>query len=48
MPEIFEKVEYDKDFPKEKYAKVLSLDTNDQYFMYKLIFKEYILNKAQI
>ena len=29
MPEIFEKVEYDEDFPKEKYAKVLSLDTND-------------------
>lgn len=29
MPEIFEKVEYDEEFPKEKYAKVLSLDTND-------------------
>lgn len=26
MPEIFESVEYDEDFPKEKYAKVLSLD----------------------
>lgn len=29
MPEIFAEVEYDEDFPKEKYAKVLSLDKND-------------------
>ena len=26
MPEIFETVEYDEDFPKEKYAKILPLD----------------------
>ena len=29
MPEIFDEVEYDEEFPKEKYAKVLSLDKND-------------------
>ena len=26
MPEIFDSVEYDEDFPKEKYAKLLPLD----------------------
>ena len=29
MPEIFESVPYDEEFPKEKYAKILSLDTEE-------------------
>ena len=29
MPVLFENVEYDEEFPKEKYAKILSLDKND-------------------
>lgn len=29
MPEIFAGVEYDEDFPKEKYAKMFSLDTEE-------------------
>ena len=29
MPELFDSVEYDEEFPKEKYAKVLSLDKEE-------------------
>ncbi len=29
MPELFDKIEYDEEFPKEKYAKILSMDSEE-------------------